>query len=88
MKKAMFIMLFLASSQLMAAQKCISDGKTVYKQGQCPEGAYSPKAKSAETESLSAKQKKIEKNGAIAARNAKQEDLRNAKWKRTLNNED
>lgn len=88
MKKAMFIMLLLASPIIMAAQKCVIDGKTVYKQGQCPEGSYPSRANSAETESYSAKQKKIEKNGAIAAKNAKQEDLRNARWKRAIISED
>ena len=39
MKTLIFTILFLAASpQCFAAQKCVVDGKTQYKQGPCPQG--------------------------------------------------
>lgn len=90
MKKLMLITLLAISFPALALEKCIINGKTVYKQmGECPQGGKLPKPsdKFNEIEASKAKQEKIERNAAIAARNAKQDAMRVMKedvlnWKR------
>jgi hypothetical protein len=39
MKALIFTALFLATFQGYAAQKCVIDGRTLYKNGPCPQGS-------------------------------------------------
>ena len=42
MKALVVIVLFLTASQSYAAQKCLIDGKTLYKSGPCTQGIAKP----------------------------------------------